>query len=72
MAADPPRRKPGCPGVTRCRALCGHRQYIETYWTARQADVDEMERVTGMWPGDVEIYKAEHTMITFKRWLLGH
>lgn len=30
-----------------------------------------MESVTGLWRGDVEIYKSQVKMITFKRWLLG-
>lgn len=61
----------GCPGVTRCRGLCGHRLDVEAYWTARQADEMMMESVTGLWPGDVKLYKERTRMITFKRWLLG-
>ena len=64
-------RKPGCPGPRRCGALCGHRLDVEAYGLARDADVAAMEYATALYPGDIELYKAEHTMMTFKRWLLG-
>ena len=64
-------RRPGCPGTLRCKALCGHRIDVEAHGLARDADVAAMEQVTAMYPGDVVLYKAEHTMMTFKRWLLG-
>lgn len=65
--------------MTRPRAACSprhpscwpaHRVLVDAYRAARHADELAMESATAMYPAEVAAYKAEHPLITFRRWLI--
>lgn len=58
------------PGMAGCSLKCRHRQLVEDYRAAREADELKAERQHRGYP--TERRQLAGSLITFKRWLVGN
>ncbi len=63
---------PCAPRMAGCRADCLHRRMVLDYRLARTAEEAVAEEVSIGYATEYAEYVAEHPLITFKDWLIGH
>lgn len=65
---------PCSPGMRACHRRCLHRQLVHEYRTARHAAQLERDGLTGQYPAEEALAKAEFGPVSpsFREWLEGH
>lgn len=63
---------PCAPRMTGCKVDCLHRALVSSYKDERIRQEDAAEAASLGYDTEYAEYVAEHPLITFKEWLIGH